>query len=92
MERKVGIPIGRLQRVYGDEKALEITASESGIDYHRAEISDYSLNNYYLPAFKSAIDAGAMTVMSSFNDISGQPVTSSKYYLTDILRDRIGRL
>lgn len=65
-------------------------ASESGIDYHRAEISDYSLNNYYLPAFKSAIDAGAMTVMSSFNDISGQPVTSSKYYLTDILRGRLG--
>ena len=65
-------------------------ASESGIDYHRTEISDYSLNNYYLPAFKSAIDAGAVTVMSAFNDISGQPVTSSRYYLTDILRKRLG--
>ncbi|MCQ2450646.1 MAG: glycoside hydrolase family 3 C-terminal domain-containing protein [Clostridia bacterium] len=64
-------------------------ASESGIDYHRTEISDYTLNNYYLPAFKSAIDAGCMTVMSSFNDVSGQPVTSSKPYLTEILRDRL---
>ncbi len=65
-------------------------ASEAGIDYHRTEISDYTLNNYYLPAFKSAIDAGCMTVMSSFNDISGQPVTSSRHYLTEILRERLG--
>lgn len=65
-------------------------ASEGGIDYHRAEISDYTLNNYYLPAFKGAIDAGAVTVMSAFNDVSGQPVTSSKYYLTEILRNRLG--
>ncbi len=64
-------------------------ASEGGRDYHRAEISDYTLNNYYLPAFKGAVDAGALTVMSAFNDVSGQPVTSSKYYLTDILRDRL---
>lgn len=65
-------------------------ASEGGRDYSRTEISDYTLNNYYLPAFKSAIDAGAKTVMSAFNDVSGQPVTSSKYYLTDILRNRLG--
>ena len=36
------------------------------------------------------MDAGALTVMSSFNDVSGQPVTSSKKYLTDILRDKLG--
>ena len=64
--------------------------SEGGRDYHRTEISDYSLFNYYLPAFRAAIKAGAKTVMSSFNDINGQPVTSSKYYLTDILRDGLG--
>lgn len=65
-------------------------ASEGGRDYHRTEISDYSLYNYYLPAFRSAIKAGAKTVMSSFNDINGQPVTSSKHYLTDILRGNLG--
>lgn len=65
-------------------------ASEGGRDYHRTEISDYSLYNYYLPAFKSAISAGAVTVMSSFNDINGQPVTSGKKYLTDILRGKFG--
>ena len=61
-------------------------ASEGGRDYHRTEISDYSLFNYYLPAFRAAIKAGVKTVMSSFNDVNGQPITSSKYYLTDILR------
>ncbi|MBQ3057497.1 MAG: glycoside hydrolase family 3 C-terminal domain-containing protein [Clostridia bacterium] len=65
-------------------------ASEGGRDYHRTEISDYSLYNYYLPAFKAAIKAGAKTVMSAFNDVNGQPITSSKQYLTDILRDKLG--
>lgn len=65
-------------------------ASEGGRDYHRTEISDYTLYNNYLPAFKSAIDAGVGTVMSSFNDINGEPVSSSKKYLTEILRDKLG--
>lgn len=64
-------------------------ASEGGRDYHRTEISDYSLYNYYLPAFRTAIEAGVGTVMSSFNDINGQPVTSSRKYLTEILRKEL---
>lgn len=64
-------------------------ASEGGRDYHRTEISDYSLYNYYLPAFRVAIEAGVGTVMSSFNDINGQPVTSSRKYLTEILRKEL---
>ena len=65
-------------------------ASEGGRDYYRTEISSYSLYNYYLPAFKEAIDAGCDTVMSSFNDINGEPVSGSRYYMTDILRDYLG--
>ena len=65
-------------------------ASEGGRDYHRTEISDYSLYNYYLPAFRAAIKAGALTVMSAFNDINGQPITSSGKYLTEILRGKAG--
>jgi len=65
-------------------------ASEGGRDYHRTEISDYNLYNYYLPAFRAAVNAGVMTFMSSFNDINGQPVTSSYKYLTEILRDKLG--
>ena len=65
-------------------------AAEGGRDYHHAEISNYSLYNYYLPAFKSAIESGVGTVMSSFNDINGENVGSSKFYMTDILRDYLG--
>lgn len=65
-------------------------AAEGGRDYHRTEISDYSLQNYYLPAYRAAISAGVRTVMSSFNEVNGEPVTSSKKYLTDILRGQLG--
>jgi len=65
-------------------------ASEGGRDYHRTELSDYTLYNMILPPFRAAVDAGVATVMSSFNDINGQPVTSSKKYLTDILRGYLG--
>lgn len=65
-------------------------ASEGGRDYHRTEISPYSLYNNYLPAFRAAIKAGTKTVMSSFNDINGEPVTSSHFYLTEVLRDYLG--
>ncbi len=64
--------------------------SEGGRDYFRTEISDYTLYNNILPPFKAAVDAGAATVMSSFNDINGQPITSSRKYLTDILRNKLG--
>ena len=64
-------------------------ASEGGRDYHRTEISDATLYNYFLPAFKSAVDTGVTTVMTSFNDISGVPVTGGKKYVTDILRGKL---
>ena len=65
-------------------------APDGGRDYHKAEISNYSLHNYYLRAFKAAVDSGVMTVMNSFNEISGQPTASSKYLLTDVLRGELG--
>lgn len=65
-------------------------ASEGGRDYHKTEISDYTLRNYYLKAFKAAVDSGVATVMNSFNEIAGQPTTSSKYLLTEVLRGELG--
>lgn len=65
-------------------------ASEGGRDYNRTEISDYTLRNLYLPPFHEAVKAGVSTVMSSFNEISGQPTTSSRYLLTDLLRGELG--
>ncbi len=63
--------------------------SEGGKDYFRTEISDATLQNYVLPPFRAAVDSGVGTVMSSFNDINGIPVSGSKKYLTDILRGQL---
>lgn len=64
--------------------------SEGGKDYFRTEISDATLQNYVLPAFRAAVDSGVATVMSSFNDINGIPVSGNKKYLDDILRGQLG--
>ena len=64
--------------------------AEGGRDYHKGEISDQTLRNYYLPAFRAAVDAGVSTVMNAFNDVNGLPAASNKYLLTDVLRGELG--
>jgi len=61
-------------------------AATAGRDYHYTEISPLTMRELYLPPFKAAIDAGALTVMTAFNDISGIPASAHKELLTDILR------
>ena len=65
-------------------------ASQGGRDKDPTEWSDYTLQNRALPAFEEAVDAGVATVMSAFNDISGQPATANQYYITDVLRGKLG--
>ena len=65
-------------------------ASEGGRDYSKTEISDYALRNYYLKNFKAAVDAGVMSVMSSFNEIAGQPLSSSPYHIKKLLKEECG--
>lgn len=65
-------------------------AAEGGRDYCHTEISDYGLYNFYLPAFREAIEAGVTTVMSSFNDLNGEPVSANRHCLTEILREKLG--
>lgn len=62
-------------------------AVQGGMDYNTAEISEVTLRQVHLPPFKAAFDAGALTTMSSFNDINGVPSTGSRRLLTEILRD-----
>jgi beta-glucosidase len=61
-------------------------AAEGGRDYNTVDISERTLREIYLPPFKSAIDAGAQTLMCSFNEIAGIPSSVNKHLLTDILR------
>jgi len=61
-------------------------AAEGGRDYNTTEISEFTLRNFYLPQFKAGVDAGALTVMSAFNELSGMPASASRHTLTEILR------
>lgn len=65
-------------------------ASEAGRDYVYTEISRQTLWDTYLQPFRQCVEAGAATVMSSFNDISGTPGSANRYTLTDVLRGRWG--
>ena len=65
-------------------------ASEAGRDYVYTEISRPTLWNVYLYPYKMSLDAGAQSLMSSFNDISGVPGSANHYTLTEVLRDTWG--
>ena len=65
-------------------------ASQAGRDKDPTEWSDYTMHNRALPAFEAAVDCGVATVMSSFNEISGEPATASRYYQTEVLRGKLG--
>lgn len=61
-------------------------AAEAGLDYNTVDISERTLREVYLPPFRAAFDAGAMSTMASFNEISGVPSTANKWLITDLLR------
>jgi beta-glucosidase len=65
-------------------------AIEAGRDYNTVDMSRRQMYQYYLPPYKAAIDAGAATVMTSFNEIDGTPATANKWLLTDLLRKEWG--
>lgn len=65
-------------------------AAESGLDYNSTFIPERQLRNVYLPSFKASVDAGALTVMTSFNDNDGVPSTGNTFILKDILRNEWG--
>jgi beta-glucosidase len=65
-------------------------AAEAGRDYNSTDMSMVKIYNDYLPPYKAAVDAGAQTVMASFNDINGTPATANRWLLTDVLRKQWG--
>jgi len=65
-------------------------ASQAGRDYHAVDMSENMLREVYLPPYKAAVEAGAVTAMTAFNDLNGIPATANKFLLTDLLRDEWG--
>lgn len=64
--------------------------SEGGRDYHYSDVSMQTLWETFLPPFEAGIKAGAATVMSGFNDITGVPASANHYTLTEILKEKWG--
>ncbi len=65
-------------------------AAQAGRDYNTVDISERTLREVYLPPFKAALDAGALSVMTSFSDLNGVPATANRFLLRDILRGEWG--
>lgn len=64
--------------------------AEGGRDYNTVDTSERTLREIYLPPFKAAVDAGAGTLMASFNEIAGIPSSANRWLMTDLLRKEWG--
>ncbi|GAB6991444.1 beta-glucosidase BglX [Paenibacillus pini] len=65
-------------------------APEGGRDYNTVDMSERNLREYYLPAYKAALDEGCEMVMTSFNTVDGIPATGNEKLMRGILRDEWG--
>lgn len=65
-------------------------AVEAGRDYNTVDMSEREFRQYYLPAYKAAIDKGTEMIMTSFNTINGIPSSVNKWLLRDLLRKELG--
>lgn len=62
-------------------------AAEGGRDYNEVNISEGNLREYYLPAYRAAIEAGADMIMPSFNSVNGVPSIANSWLMKKILKD-----
>jgi beta-glucosidase len=65
-------------------------AAEAGREYNTTDMSELRLRGVYLPPYKAAVEAGAASVMSSFNALNGVPATANPFLLHTILRGQWG--
>lgn len=93
------IIVQECQKVVKDNRKEEIAcikhfaaygAVEAGREYNTVDLSERELMEYYMQGYKSAIDAGAKMIMTSFNIVNGIPSTLNKWLLKEILREKWG--
>ena len=65
-------------------------AAIAGRDYNAVDMSEITLRQIYLKPYQAAVEAGAATVMTSFNSLNGVPATANPFTLTQILRKEWG--
>jgi len=61
-----------------------------GRDYNTVDMSERYFREFYLPPYRAAVDAGAATVMTAFNDYDGVPATGNAFLLNQVLRKEWG--
>ena len=64
--------------------------SMAGLDYAYTDISERAMWETYLPPFKTGVDAGVATIMTSFNDINGIPAVCNSYLIKEVLKNKWG--
>ena len=62
----------------------------NGLNFSPMDISQRTLNEIYLPPYKSAVNAGVFSIMSAHNEVNGIPSHSNKKLMSDLIRDRWG--
>ena len=65
-------------------------AVEAGRDYNTVDMSEREFRQYYLPAYKAAIEAGAEMLMTSFNILNGIPSTVNQWLIQEVIRKELG--
>lgn len=61
-------------------------AAEAGRDYNTVDMSRQRMFNDYMLPYQAGVEAGAGSVMASFNEVEGVPATANKWLMTDVLR------
>jgi beta-glucosidase len=65
-------------------------APTAGRDYNTVDMSERTFRDIYLPPYNAGVQEGALTVMTSFNDLDGIPSTGNRWLLEDVLRKENG--
>jgi len=65
-------------------------AAIAGRDYNAVDMGEITLRQVYLEPYRAAVEAGAATMMSSFNSINGIPATANPFIQTQVLRKEWG--
>src|SRR6266581_2486590 len=60
--------------------------AEGGRDYNTVDVSERTLREIYLPPYRAGVDAGAGSIMTSFNEIGGIPSHANRWLVTTLLR------
>ncbi len=85
-----GLTRGLRRNVMACVKHFALNSMENARFRVDVQVDDHALHEVYLPHFKQAIDAGAESVMSSYNSVNGKFLDVNKVLLTDVLRDEWG--